>query len=155
MSTAMRVFVWSALLALLLVVVGCTADNPMYDESPAGFWAGLWHGAICVVTFGISLFTDRVGMYEAANSGGWYDFGFLLGAAIVWGGGCKAKRKKIKVVRPKDREWEEIASKVEDKVRRGIRKWAEESGQTDEEWEEIGHKIEQKIKRELRNWAEK
>ena len=23
------------------------------------------------------------------------------------------------------------------------------------EWEEIGHKIEQKIKRELRNWAEK
>jgi hypothetical protein len=154
-SSLVRVLGWCTLLALLLFVVGCAAGNPMYVDKPAGFWAGLWHGAICVVTFIISLFSDRVGMYETANSGGWYDFGFLLGAAIVWGGGHRARRKRIKVVRSKDREWEEIAAKVEEKVRRGIRKWVEESGEGDKEWEEIGKKVEERIKRELRNWADR
>jgi hypothetical protein len=154
-NSGVRAVAWCVLLALLLLVVGCTAGNPMYEEKPAGFWAGLWHGAICVVTFIISLFTDRVRMYEVANSGGWYDFGFLLGAAIVWGGGHRARKCRVKVVRPKDREWEAIAAKVEEKVRRGIRKWAEESGEGEREWEEIGRKVEEKIKRELRNWADR
>ena len=142
-------------LVVLVTLAGCAAGNPMYAERAAGFWAGLWHGMICVVTFIVSLFSDRVAMYEVNNSGGWYNFGFLLGAAIVWGGGARKCRKKKVIVRHKKDEWDEIAAKVEEKVKRSIREWAEESGSGDQEWEEIGRKLEEKIKRELRNWAEK
>jgi hypothetical protein len=34
----------------------------------------------------ISLFTDNVSVYEVANNGNWYDFGFFLGVAIALGG---------------------------------------------------------------------
>ena len=54
---------------------------------PAGFWLGLWHGLIMPITFLISLFNDNVGVYEIHNSGGWYDFGFVLGASIIFSSG--------------------------------------------------------------------
>jgi hypothetical protein len=128
----------------------------MYVSEPAGFWAGLWHGLICGVTFIISLFTDTVRMYEVNNTGGWYDFGFLFGAMIVLGqGGIWCKKGKKSRAKCKEKEWEEIGIKVEEKVKAGIRSWAEESEKGDEEWEEIGKKVEEKIKRELRKWAEK
>ena len=53
----------------------------------AGFWLGLWHGIIAPVTFVISLFTDDVNIYEVHNNGNWYDFGFVVGAGIILGGG--------------------------------------------------------------------
>jgi hypothetical protein len=140
---------------LILVTASCAPGNTKYDAKPAGFWAGLWHGLICVITFIISLFSDSVEMYEVANNGGWYNFGFLLGAAIALGGSggssCRRKRKKS----AKEKEWEEIAVKVEEKVRKGIKNWAEEDETKKDEWEEIGKKIEEKIKRELNKWAEK
>ncbi|MBI4437633.1 hypothetical protein HY631_01640 [Candidatus Uhrbacteria bacterium] len=74
-----------ALLGVLLIA-GCAPDaNAMVDTaveggSIAGFWLGVWHGVIIEFTFVISLFSDSVGMYEIHNNGGWYDFGFLLGA---------------------------------------------------------------------------
>ncbi|MBN1467043.1 hypothetical protein JXA02_14910, partial [candidate division KSB1 bacterium] len=67
------------LLFLVLIIAGCAANNEMYDAKPAGFWAGLWHGLIIIITFIISLFTDSVSIYEVNNSGGWYHFGFVLG----------------------------------------------------------------------------
>ena len=62
---------------LTLTLFSCAPNNEMYLEKPAGFWAGLWHGLIIVITFIIGLFTDTVRMYEVSNVGGWYDFGFL------------------------------------------------------------------------------
>jgi len=56
------------------------------EEDAAGFWHGLWHGFIALFTFIISLFSEKVTMYEAVNNGGWYNFGFLLGVMIFWGG---------------------------------------------------------------------
>jgi hypothetical protein len=53
----------------------------------AGFFPGLWHGIISPVTFLISLFTEDVSVYEVHNDGNWYDFGFVLGAGILFGGG--------------------------------------------------------------------
>ena len=140
---------------LLLVIAGCAPGNEKFDAKPAGFWAGLWHGLICAVTFIISLFTDSVRMYEVNNTGGWYDFGFLIGAAILLGGSWGPSRKKRRAKSAKEKEWEEIGVKVEEKVSKGIKNWLEESEHRDEDWEEIGKKIEEKIKRELRNWAEK
>ena len=75
-------------LILVAIIAGCVAGpDSRFVEMPAGFWAGLWHGLICVVTFIISLFTDKVQMYEVNNTGGWYNFGFLFGLMIIFGGG--------------------------------------------------------------------
>ncbi|MBA7476132.1 hypothetical protein ES707_11511 [subsurface metagenome] len=140
---------------LLLLMAACAPGNERFVAGPAGFWAGLWHGLICVVTFIISLFSDSVHLYEVNNTGGWYNFGFLLGAAIFFGSSAGSKGRKKRAHLSCDREWDEIGAKVEEKISRGIRKWAEESDEQEGDWEEIGRKVEEKIKRELRNWAEK
>jgi len=77
-------------LVAMLLLSSCAPDaNPVVGrgEDPAGFLMGLWHGIIFPVTFVISLFTDDVSVYEAVNSGNWYDFGFILGVMISLGGG--------------------------------------------------------------------
>ncbi len=77
----------------LLLVAGCAAgpnemvNSPDEEGKIAGFWQGLWHGAISPITFIISLFSDTIHIYEIHNNGGWYNFGFLLGASIIFGGG--------------------------------------------------------------------
>ncbi|MCP4228301.1 MAG: hypothetical protein GY773_33540 [Actinomycetia bacterium] len=79
-------------LVLVLVVTSCAAgansavDVPSVDGEVAGFWLGLWHGIIAPITFVVSLFSDTVSVYEVHNTGGWYDFGFLLGAGVFLGG---------------------------------------------------------------------
>ena len=140
---------------LIFVTSSCAPGNTRFDAKPAGFWAGLWHGLILVITFIISLFTENVTMYEVNNSGGWYNFGFLLGAVIALGGGGSSSCKKRKKKSMREKEWEEIAVKVEEKVRKGINSWAEEEETKQDDWEEIGEKIEEKIKPQLRKWAEK
>jgi hypothetical protein len=52
----------------------------------AGFWRGLWHGLIAPFAFLISLFKEDVGVYETHNNGKWYNFGFILGLMLVFGG---------------------------------------------------------------------
>lgn len=145
------------LLPLILVLSACTAGDAQFSpETPAGFWYGLWHGAIAVITLIIHVFNDAVVVYEVNNSGGWYDFGFLVGVITIWGGGCHVKCKSAKE-KQHDKEWEEIGDKVEAKVMRKLKEWAEdEEGSVDrDEWEEIGEKVEKKLKRKIREWAEK
>ena len=92
-------------LALTLVLMGvvlaaCAAGvnpevgSPSQDGVVAGFWLGLWHGIIAPVTFVISLFTYDVNLYEVHNNGNWYDFGFVLGAGILFGGGGLGARRR-------------------------------------------------------------
>lgn len=140
--------------AALLVIAGCAAgEGSRFGESPAGFWAGLWHGLISPVTFIIGLFSPAVRIYEVSNTGSWYDFGFLLGVAVIFGGGLKAGSRSKS---PAEKEWDEIGEKVERKIRRGIADWLNEEKKGDDgEWKEISRRIEEKIKRELRDWAEK
>lgn len=147
--------VFLCVIILIVVTSSCAPGNTRFDEKPAGFWAGLWHGLICVITFIISLFSKSVEMYEISNSGGWYNFGFLLGASIALGGSWRSTCKKRRKKSDREKEWTEIAEKVEEKVRKGIKNWAEEEDVKQDDWEEIGRKIEEKIKRELRKWAEK
>jgi hypothetical protein len=71
----------------ILAVAGPGSSYQLPQAQPAGFWAGLWHGLICPITFIVSLFTPNVRIYERNNRGLWYDFGFLLGASIALGGG--------------------------------------------------------------------
>ena len=81
------------LITLALALGACAAGaNPEVGVlsdggAVAGFWLGLWHGIISPITFIISLFTEDVSLYEVHNDGNWYDFGFVLGAGILFGGG--------------------------------------------------------------------
>jgi len=59
----------------------------------AGFWIGLWQGIIAPITFIISLFANHVNVYEIHNNGNWYNFGFVLGAGILFGGGAAGSRR--------------------------------------------------------------
>lgn len=82
-----------------ILLIGCAGgpntavDTPTPDGNIAGFWLGLWHGIISPITFIISLFADSVNFYEVHNNGGWYNFGFVLGAGILFGGGGKASSR--------------------------------------------------------------
>jgi hypothetical protein len=82
-------------------VAGPDSKFKLPDAEPAGFWAGLWHGSILPLAFIVSLFKPGVGIYETNNTGGWYNFGFLLGASSSLGGGAKVQ---IDASRDKDDE---------------------------------------------------
>jgi hypothetical protein len=69
-----------------LAVAGPNSQFKLPGAEPAGFWAGFWHGLIAPITFVISLFNPDVRLYETNNNGGWYDFGFILGASSSLGG---------------------------------------------------------------------
>ena len=142
---------------LLLLLTSCAAGDAQFTpDHTAGFWYGLWHGVISFISMIIHVFNDNVMVYEINNSGGWYDFGFLLGVISIWGGGshvsCKSAANK-----KRDKEWDEIGDKVEKKVMLKLKTWVEDEEKTDsdEDWDEIGEKVEQKLKRKIREWAEK
>ena len=78
------------ILILALVVTSCAGGDARFDVAPAGFWAGLWHGFISLVTFIISLFNDKVDIYELNNKGKLYDLGFVLGAMMFYSGGARS-----------------------------------------------------------------
>ncbi|OOY85753.1 hypothetical protein BOW14_09675 [Solemya velum gill symbiont] len=145
------------LVFVMLMLASCTAGDGLFiQDNPAGFWYGLWHGVISVVTLVIHLFNENVLVYEVNNVGGWYDFGFLLGVICIWGGSshvnCKSSEKK-----QREKEWDEIGEKVEKKVMRRLKAWSEdeEGSGSSKEWDEIGEKVEKKLKRKIREWAEK
>ena len=100
-TTYIRIF----LIALtLLMIVSCAAgpntsvNVPDASGNIAGFWQGIWHGFIAIVTFIWSLFSENVHCYEVHNNGWPYNLGFLLGLCILSGSGagsaakCKSKK---------------------------------------------------------------
>ena len=92
---ALRPSALLALVVLAVVLAACAAGaNPQVGEGDvAGFWLGLWHGFIAPITFFISLFTDNVSLYEVHNNGNWYDFGFVLGAGLLFSGGLFGRKR--------------------------------------------------------------
>ena len=97
-----KIFVMVTIGIMALTLAACAAGpnplrgNPDEEGQVAGFWRGLWHGLISPITFVISLFSNRISVFEVHNNGGWYTFGFLLGASITFGGsgGGAASRRK-------------------------------------------------------------
>ena len=72
-------------MANALAVAGPNSRFQAQGAKPAGFWAGLWHGAIYPITFIIGLFLPGVRMHEAKDSGTWYNLGFLIGVFAIYG----------------------------------------------------------------------
>lgn len=95
MNTRNRTLAAAAAIALLASVslASCLpGDGKATADKPAGFFSGVWHGWIAPVSLIVGIFDAKVRVYEKANSGWWYDFGFY--AAIVGGfGGLALSRK--------------------------------------------------------------
>lgn len=91
-------FFFLLLLVLTVVLFSGCADTVAVDQcvsgEPSGFWGGLIHGLITPFSFIVSLFRDDVSVYAINNNGGWYDFGFLIGAGITLGGSGKASSRR-------------------------------------------------------------
>lgn len=156
-------YLWlSAVISFALIILSCAPGNDRWDQdlNPghlAGFWAGIWHGLIIIITFIVSLFAKEVGIYEVNNSGWTYNLGFLIGLCFsilapwkkgIWRWG---RRKKVEV------EWKEIGDKIGERVRSGIKDWLEKTEREDreKEWEEIADRIEEKIRKVLKEWTDK
>ncbi len=92
-----KLLIFSALALLVFTFASCAGVEPVQEclkGEQYGFLFGLLHGFITPVSFIASLFDDNVAIYAVNNSGGWYDFGFLLGSG-GWGilAGNKSKKK--------------------------------------------------------------
>jgi hypothetical protein len=70
----------------ILSVAGPGSKYQSPSARPAGFWAGFWHGLISPFTFIVSLFSQNVRIYEVRNNGRWYEFGFIIGVSVAFGG---------------------------------------------------------------------
>ncbi|MDP8211530.1 MAG: hypothetical protein RAO94_04500 [Candidatus Stygibacter australis] len=82
---------------LVILILSCTAGSNEFTTqkgNDAGFFKGFWHGLISIVTLIISLFTDKISIYEVHNAGFLYDLGFLLGAGTLTGGTLWRRRKR-------------------------------------------------------------
>lgn len=80
----------------LFLLTGCVPGDGTYSSGkPAGFFWGIWHGWVAPISLIIGLFDRNIRIYETANTGWWYDFGFYM--AIISGfGGLSLARKKGK-----------------------------------------------------------
>lgn len=152
MARSSRILIVGSAIVIGAFLTACAAGDPRFTaEAPAGFWVGLWHGMISLVTLAVGIFAEGVEVYERHNTGGWYDFGFLFGALAIWGSGSKV-HPRMRRRRRSEQEWEQIAEKVQEKVRRMIREWAEAEPQ--EDWSVVEAKAEAKLKRKVRQWAD-
>jgi len=79
-------------LCVITAIAGCATQPAPEAYDPPGFWSGLLHGFLIFFTFIGSFFTDYR-IYAFPNSGGWYDFGYLLGAAAFLGGSGSASSR--------------------------------------------------------------
>lgn len=80
-------------LSAVIFIAGCATHSvEMVPVSSPGFLKGLLHGFIILFSFIVSLFTEYK-IYAIPNSGVFYDFGFLLGVMLFFGGsGAGARR---------------------------------------------------------------
>jgi hypothetical protein len=148
------IFTVIALVVVAVLVFGCAPGNDRWGQTKppptaAGFWAGVWHGFIIVVTFIVSLFTDEVGLYEVNNRGWQYDLGFVLGIFISMGWVARIGRKKRWW---KKAGWDEISGKVSESVEKAV----ENALRSRQGWEggseEFIDRIEERIRRVMREW---
>ena len=99
-----KVVILTSILLAALLLTSCAAGpnamagKPGPEGDVAGFWLGVWHGFISLFTFIVSLFNDNVSVYEVHNNGNWYNFGFIFGIMMFYGGsggsGCRASRRR-------------------------------------------------------------
>ena len=82
----------AALTVTAFAMSACASQpEPMSDGAPGFFW-GLLHGWLAAFAIIGHIFDHSIRVYAFPNSGGWYDFGFWLGAVSIGGSGGAAAR---------------------------------------------------------------
>ncbi len=71
----------AAVIVLAPVLSACATQPAPPVQTAPGFLWGLLHGFIALLSLIGSVFWD-IRIYAFPNNGGWYDFGFVLGAAL-------------------------------------------------------------------------
>jgi hypothetical protein len=90
MKRGVRALCVLACISAIGLIGGCaTQPLPEAYYDPPGFFLGLLHGLTIFFSMIGSLFTDYR-IYAFPNSGGWYDLGYLIGAAAALGGSGSA-----------------------------------------------------------------
>ena len=94
-----KMLILLAISVTMLLLTGCadvtiiphavTATSHIY-----GFWGGLWHGMVLPFSFFGQLFSDNIAMYAVANNGGFYNFGFWMGACTFGSSSSTVVRSK-------------------------------------------------------------
>ena len=80
--------------AVCLLVASCVpGDGTCSPDDPAGFWSGIWHGWVAPISLIWSFFEPHIRVYEACNSGWWYDFGFYMAIISGFGGLSLIRRR--------------------------------------------------------------
>lgn len=75
------------IMVLLSTLTGCIPGDGTYSSSdPAGFFWGIWHGWIAPISLVGGLFNKNLRIYEVANTGWAYDFGFYIAVISGFGG---------------------------------------------------------------------
>ncbi len=87
-----RLVCFLGIVGVASIIAGCAGQPPPGTSGAPGFFYGLLHGFLILVDFVVGLFSD-VRIYAYPNSGGWYDFGFLVGASMFLGGGGAGSRR--------------------------------------------------------------
>jgi hypothetical protein len=77
--------VFAVLVLSVLVLSSCAKQPVSTGNDLPGILMGLVHGSILLFSLVGSIFWD-IRVYAYPNSGFWYDFGFVLGAACFFGG---------------------------------------------------------------------
>lgn len=70
-----------------------------YPTAYTNFWWGLVHALFILPTFVWSLFAHTITIYQSPNDGGWYNFGYLLGISIIFGGSHGARTRSSKIAK--------------------------------------------------------
>lgn len=88
---------WPQFLLFCFIILSLNSCAPSgYEEEPAGFLQGLWHGLIMFFSTLGKIFGQDIGIHALNNNGWPYWLGFLLGLSIAIGGSGKAAHRKPK-----------------------------------------------------------
>lgn len=91
-----KVLFITLLVVMLFVLTGCMPGDGSYvDGHYANVFSGVWHGWIAPLSLIRGFFNSNISIYEAYNTGWWYDLGFYM-AVISGFGGLSFYRKKKK-----------------------------------------------------------
>jgi hypothetical protein len=94
----MERFVLAGAAPLALLLSSCAGQPAPSAHDAPGFFMGFLHGLIALFSLIGSIFWD-IRVYAYPNYGGWYDFGFVLGAACFFGGGSSHSVVSLRVRR--------------------------------------------------------
>jgi len=92
-----KVILVVVVVVLVLSVSGCMPGDGSYSmEDPANFLSGIWHGWIAPISLIRGFFNNSIRVYEANNTGWWYDLGFYIAVISGFGGISLNRHRKKK-----------------------------------------------------------